>query len=146
MGFFAETEGKDTAFFEKLRGFFLDLFIVAHPDRPQAQDRNLPGIPVLQPVKPQYFIESTIPVGVPAFIAAAVLGRGQQGGEYFFRFDKLEKIRIPDPLVVVVLQFFLALVFKERDGFLHYLPGLGIQVFKGFVFGVQQHGVTPYVC
>jgi hypothetical protein len=45
--------------------------------------------------------------------------------------------------MIVVLELFLAFVFEKRDGLQHDLPGSGIEVFKGFIFRVQQHVGAP---
>ena len=54
--------------FEKLQRLaFLDLAsFVAHPDRSEPKDGDLPGVPVLQPVKAEDLGELTDPPGVPS--------------------------------------------------------------------------------
>jgi hypothetical protein len=67
------------------------------------------------------------------------MGWGQQGGKNALLFDELQKIIIPDPFVVVFLELFLALGFKETDGFFHHRSGLRIQVVEWFRFRIEQH-------
>ena len=72
VGLLAEAEGKDTARFQQFGGARFDLLVVTHPDWAQAQDGDLPGIPVLQSVKAQHLIEGAIPVGIPALVAVPI--------------------------------------------------------------------------
>jgi len=61
---FGKPEGKDAPLPQEAGGPFLHFFIVAHPDRPEAQDGDLPGVPVVEGVKGQDLVELAVAPGV----------------------------------------------------------------------------------
>jgi hypothetical protein len=110
-----EAEGEDSARLEKLRRLPLDLLVIAHPDRPEAQDSDLPGIPVGKAVEAENLIELAVAPGVPAAVVAAVLGWCQKREEESLLLHEIEEVLIPDALVIVALDRRETLRFEEID-------------------------------
>ncbi len=133
-----EPKGEHGPLLEQLRGPALEAFVLAHPDRPQAQDGDLPGVPVGQPVKTQNLVEFAVAPGVPAAAGVAVARWGQQGGEKFLLPDKVEEIGVPGAGVIVFFDLFQALVFKKSNGFAHDLPRWLVGIVAVVLFGVQE--------
>ena len=122
MGALGQAEGKYAPLRERLRRLPLDRFVLAHPDRAQAQDRDLPGVPVGQPVEGDDLVELAVAVGVPPRVGiGAVLGGRQQSGKDLILFDEIKILPVPDPLVIVILDAAKTLSFEEVDGLQHYV-------------------------
>ena len=139
VGFFGQAEGEYAPFVEEPGGLFFDRLVVAHPDGSQAQDGHLPGVPVGQPVEAEDFVEVAVALGVPANVrvSPAVCGWCQQGGKDLVFLNEFDKVGVPDPLMVVLLELGLAFVFEKGDGFFHDIPRPGIEVGKCFFLWVQ---------
>ena len=102
----------------ELRGRpLLGLDVVALPDRPEAQNRHLLGVPIRQTVEPEDLAERGVAGGVPPLVrvAAAVLRGGEEGCEDFFLLDEVEEIRHPRRFEVVAQQLDLAAALEPVD-------------------------------
>src|SRR5829696_9122481 len=91
--------------------------IVALPDRPQAEDGDLPGIPVVHAVEGQDLAERRDPAGIPALVAIAVrLARLRAHlREQTLLGDKPQEVCVPDTLAVIPKKRFLAPVLEPVD-------------------------------
>ncbi len=134
-----QTKGEDLPGFQKGGGLRLHLLVVPHPQRPQPQHGNLPRIPVVQTIEAQDLIKGTITPRIPAGGTPSIARRGHERGKGLMRFHKIQKIRIPDPLVIVVLERCLALALEKADGLQHELAGVGVQGFPGVGFGIYKN-------
>jgi len=124
MGLLRQAEAEDATVEQVLCGALLDLRSIGHPQRSEAEDADLPGVPVGEPVEAEDLVENTVPAGVPARIGIVdrVLGGRQHGREDTVLFDEVEEVAVPASLVVVLLETDLALRLEELDGLLHDLP------------------------
>src|SRR4051812_16112135 len=91
----------------------LALGVRALPDRAQPEDRDLPRVPVLQPVEGADLVERADSRGVPALARrparpGRLARRRQEGGEKPLARDEGKVVRIPDTITVVGLQPLLA--------------------------------------
>ena len=86
-------------------------------DRPEPEDRDLPRVPVGEPVEGGDLAELADPLGVPASlgIAAAVAGRGQEPGEDPLLRLEGEVVGVPAVLAVGVLERDLPAVLEPLD-------------------------------
>ena len=109
---------------------FLGLDVVALPDRPEAQDRDLLGVPVRQPVEPEDLAQRGVAGGVPPLVrvASAVLRRGEEGREDLFLLDEVEEVRHPGRLEVVAEQLGLAAAFEPVDHRAQLAPRLWVEM------------------
>ncbi len=122
----------------ELRGrAFLGLDVVALPNRPEAQDRHLLGVPVRQPVEPEDLAQRGVAGGVPPLVrvAAAVLRRGEEGREDLLLLDEVEEVRHPRRLEVVAQQLDLAATFEPLDHRAQLAPRFRVEVRR--VVGVR---------
>ena len=71
--------------------------VVALPDRPEPEDRDLPRVPVGQPVEAEDLVEDGVAGGVPALvrIAAAVARGREQRRERALAREELDEVRVP---------------------------------------------------
>ena len=117
VGPLGETEGEDRTLGELVGGFLPGRFVLRLEDRTETEDRDLPRVPVGQPVEGGELVEFADPRGVPAplRIPVAVTGRGQEGLEDAEVGLHLEELRVPVVLPVVVLQRLLAAVLEPLD-------------------------------
>ncbi len=136
---FRQSEGKDRSLAQQSRSLLPGLGILGHPDGTEAENGDLPGVPVGQAVEGKDLIELAIAPRVPAGGAVPVRGGRQQPGEYLFAFLKIQKIPVPGALVIVLLEPGLALAFEERDRFEHDVPRFGIGIIAIMLPGVQQY-------
>ena len=105
-----EPEGEDRPVVEQLRGPPAGAAVLALPDRPEAEDRDLPRVPIDEPVERGDLVEGADPLRVPALVGvAARIARGrEQGGEDPLALDELEEVRVPGAVAVVLLEHGLA--------------------------------------
>ena len=137
VGALGEPECEDPALLEQARRALLDRLVAAHPDRPQPEHGDLPGVPVGEAVEAEDLGELAVATGIPAAIGAAVAGWREQGREDPLRFHELEEIGIPDPIAIVLLEAAFPLPLEERDGLSHHLAGAFIRVLPVGVFRVE---------
>ena len=90
----------------------------AHPQRPQAEDADLPCVPVAQAVEAQDLAEHRIARGVPALVrVTGRLGRrGQEGRENPFLPQEFDELRVPDPIAVLLFEPVFAVALEVVDG------------------------------
>src|SRR5438093_699487 len=71
--------------------------VVALPDRAEAEDRDLPGVPIGQAVEAEDLVEDRVARGVPALvgIAAGVTRGCQQRRERALAREKLDEVGVP---------------------------------------------------
>ena len=117
MGLLGEPEGEDRAVVEQLGGPPPGRPVLALPDRPEAEDRDLPRVPVDEPVEGGDLVEGADAARVPplAGIAPRLARRRQEGREHPLALLEVEEVGVPDPLVVVLLQHLLAARLEEVD-------------------------------
>ena len=82
VGPLGEPEGEDLAVLEQPRGPRPGRLVLGHEDRPEPEDRDLPRVPVGEPVEGGDLVERADPLRVPAplGIAAAVARRASGSG------------------------------------------------------------------
>ena len=140
---FREAECKHAAFLQALRGFLLYFLVLAHPNRPEPENADLPGVPVIrEAIKAKDLVEIAIPIRIPsrgqALIFMACIPRGRQEvREYLLALLEINEILVPDIRMLVFLYPFFALGLEKRDGLLHHLPRRGIQFRKIRVVRIQ---------
>ena len=135
--------------FELGGGAFLGLDVVALPDRPEAQDGDLLGVPVGQAVEPEDLAQRGIARGVPPLvrIARAVFRRGEEGREDPFSLDQVEEVRHPRRLEVVGKQLRLAAFFEPVDHGAQLTSRFGVELRRVVSVRIEQqsagvrHGV-----
>ncbi len=92
-----QAEGEDRTFLEQLSGARASGVVVRLPDRAEPEDRDLPRVPVGQPVEAEDLVEDGVPRGVPALVriaAAVALGR-QQDREGPLARQELDEVAVP---------------------------------------------------
>ena len=99
------------------------------PDRSEPEDRDLPRVPVDEPVEGGDLVERADPLRVPALLGAAVrvARRRQQGCEDPLALDELEEVGVPGVLAVVLLEHRLAALLEELDRRRHQPAPLGVE-------------------
>jgi hypothetical protein len=137
-----EPECEDPALLERPGRLLLELLVSAHPDRAQTENRDLPRVPVSEPVEGDDLVELAVAVGVPARVRiVAIPGRGEQGGEYLVLLDEVEILPIPDLLPVVLPDTRQPLLLEELERLQHDLAGLLVRILANVFLGVQEdHG------
>ena len=123
-----EAKREDPALLEESSGPLLDLFVLTHPDRAQAQHRDLPGVPICEPVEGQDFGEFAVAPGIPARICCPIARGCKRCGKEAFLLGVFEEVRVPDLLPIIALERALALGLKELDGLAHDLLGSAVGV------------------
>ena len=134
-----QPEGEDAPLLQQASGVALDLLVAAHPDRPEAEDRHLPGVPVGQAVEAEDLVEFAVAPGVPAASLAALVWRGEEGGEEPAILHEVEEVPVPDPFVIVVLDPRQPLRFEEVDDGEHQLAVGLVRVRADAALRVEQH-------
>ena len=78
--------------------------VVALPDRAEAEDGDLPGVPVVEAVEAEDLAEGGDPGGVPALVRLppASDGRGQEGREQALLGGEVEEVGVPGAVAVVL--------------------------------------------
>ena len=134
-----EAEAEDPAVLQVLGGLLLHFLVPAHPDRAQAQDRHLPGVPVRQAVEGEDLVHLAVAPRVPAAVCVAVLRGREQGREDLVVLQELDEIIVPDAPLIIGLDALLALALEEVDRLLHHL----LRFFAGIVtcvfLWIEQH-------
>ena len=117
--------------------------VLALPDRAEPEDRDLPGVPVRQPVEGRDLVEGADPGGVPALVLvpAELRGRRQQRGEHPLALDELEEVLVPDPIAVVFLEHALAARLEPLDRRQQHAARLGVESGGVVGTGVEQKPV-----
>ena len=141
-----QAEGEDPTLLEGLGRPLLDRIVRAHPNRPEAKHRHLPGVPVLKTVETENLRKLANPPRVPARISSPVTLWRAHRREDAFLFDEVEEIRVPNLCVVVVLDAALALALEELDGLEHDLAGSGVRIASAVGLRIEENhgpGVIP---
>ena len=123
MLFLRKPERKNLTVFQILRSLFLQSPVVTHPDRSDAQNRYLVGIPVTQAVKTQGFCKIAYQGRIPPRIPVTIFCIQHHGREHPFLLHEFNEVGIPVALVEILLEFRQPLVFKKTDGFLYDFAG-----------------------
>src|SRR5450830_1835027 len=141
MFFLGQAEGKDMAFVKQSLRFGLRYLVFAHPDRADAQHRDLVGVPVGESIEAQNLGKTTNAPGVPDCIFAflAVLGGRHHGGENAFFLDEVEEILVPDRAVEIRLEFGQAGFLEEGDRLLHDVARALIGIVANQMAWIEQH-------
>ena len=128
---------------EPLRRAAAGCGVLALPDRPQTQDGDLPGVPVVQAVKGQDLTERRDPAGVPALVGVAVrlARRRAHRREQPLLGDELQEVAVPAALAVVLEQLFLAPLLEPVDRRPEQPSGLVVEM--GRVVGVRIEQQRP---
>jgi hypothetical protein len=138
-----EAEAEDPPVLQVPGGLLLHLLVSAHPDGPEAEDRNLPGVPVRKAVEGEDLVELAVAPRVPAAVGVAVFRGRQQRGEDLVVLEELDEIVVPDAPLVVFLDPPLALALEEVDRLAHdllrFLAGIIARVF----LRIEQHKFPP---
>src|SRR5207248_3795076 len=71
--------------------------VVALPDRAEAEDRDLPCVPIRQSVEAKDLVEDGVAAGVPALvgITVAVASRGEQRRKRPLTRQQLDEVLVP---------------------------------------------------
>ena len=95
VGLLGQAEREHLALGEEFGGAGAGGGVVALPDRAEAEDGDLPGVPVVEAVEAEDLVEGGDPGGVPALVArpAGVGGRGQEGREQALLGGEGEEVR-----------------------------------------------------
>ena len=138
MLFLGEAEREDRAVVEQLGRAAPGGGVLALPDRAEPEDRDLPRVPVRQPVEAGDLAERGDASGVPALVrVAAGLGRGgQHRREDALALHELQEVGVPGALVVMLLERRLAAGLEELDrrqqcapgGFVELLGAVGARI------------------
>jgi hypothetical protein len=115
---------------EQLRRVGPGGLVGALPDRPEAEDGHLPGVPVAEAVEAEDLAEGGVARGVPSLrgiIAAVGRGRQECREEALLR-DELQKVSVPGAVDVVVDERLLTAVLEELNGGVQQPARLGVEV------------------
>ena len=139
--FFRQTECEDRAVSQHLRSLLLDRFVVRNPDWTETEHAHLPGIPIGEAIKAENLVEFTVTPAVPADVLGAACKslRRHQLGEDLLTPDELEKIGVPDTLVIVILDAAPTLVLEELDGLAHDLDRCVVLIMPTVLVRIEQH-------
>ncbi|GAA3030492.1 hypothetical protein GCM10020000_04010 [Streptomyces olivoverticillatus] len=150
VGLLGQAEGEHLALREELRGAGAGGGVVALPDRTEAEDGDLPRVPVVEAVEAEDLVEGRDPGGVPALVLLPVggRGRGEEGREQPFLGGEREEVGQPGAGAVVLDQLALAALLEPVDGGAQQPAGLGVEV-RGVVGArVEEqlvgHGCSPF--
>ena len=137
---FGEAEGEDRAGIQQGRSALLCRGVVALPDRPQAENGDLPDVPVLPAVEAEDVAHHRDAAGIPAlvWISAALGRRREQRGEHPLPFQELDEVCIPDPFAVLFEKNALAALLEEGDRRFEDAPRFGVERGKVGGVGVEQ--------
>ena len=140
-----EAEREDRAVLEQLGGAPPGGRVVALPDRAEPEDRDLPRVPVGEPVEAGDLAERADAGGVPALVrvAAGLGGRSQQRREDALALDELQEVGVPGALVVVLLERRLAAGLEEVDRRQQRAPGRLVELLRVVGAGVEQERTGP---
>ena len=106
VGLFEQIEGEDLSLSEESRSAGAGGGVVALPDRTEAEDRDLPGVPVVQAVEAQELVERGDPGGVPPLVRFPLPQRttASESGEQVLLRCKGEEVTEPRAGPVVLDQ------------------------------------------
>ena len=125
MGLLGQAEREHAALVEDLRGAGLRRLVVALPDRAEAEDGDLPRVPVAEAVERQHLAEGADACGVPA---TALRPRREEGGEGLLRRHEVQEVGVPLALVVDALELRLAACLEPLDRRSQEASRLGVEV------------------
>lgn len=146
-----QAEGEHLALVEELGGAVAGGCVVALPDRAEAEDGHLPGVPVVQAVEAEDLVERGDARGVPSLVRLSRSGGGggrQEGGEQVLLRGEGEEVTEPGACAVVLDQLSLPTYLEPVDGGTQQAARLGIEV-RGVVGArVEErlvgHGEDPF--
>ncbi len=138
MGAFGESEAKHASFLEQLGGAVLGLLVVPHPDRPQAEDGDLPRVPVAEPVEAEHLVVFGQSPHVPSSVLPSIHGGSQQRGKRPMLANEAQIVLVPGHRLIVGLDLVEPLVLEERDGLLDDLLRKRVGVFVLMLLGMEQ--------
>ncbi len=92
-----EAEGEHGPVIEEPGGALAGGAVVGLPDRPEPEDRDLPRIPVGEPVEAEDLVEGGVAPRVPTLVGvtASVAGRREQGCERPLAPEELDEVAVP---------------------------------------------------
>ncbi len=123
-------------------GLLPHLLVRAHPERPEAEDRDLPRVPVAEAVEAEDLVDVAVAERVPPGVGAAQLRGGEEVGEDLLPLHEVEEVGVPDPVEVVLAELPLSLRLEELDRLRHDLARAGVEGELTEPLRVQQeHGV-----
>ena len=133
-----QSVGEDAPLLQQAARLVFHGLVAAHPDGPQAEHADLPGVPVGEAVEAQDLGELADAPGVPTAVGGAVARRGAHGGEEALLPGELQEVAVPHRRPVVLLHLLQALGFEERDGAAHHLgrPLVGVAAVE--VAGIEE--------
>ena len=135
-----QAEGEDRPLVEQLGRARLRGCVGALPDRAEAEDRDLPGVPVGQAVEAKDLVEDRVARGVPALvgIAAAVTRWCQERRERALAREKLDEVGVPRVAERLGDEAHLALCLEPVDRGAQQSLRRGIELGGVVASGVQQ--------
>nr|BFE73348.1 hypothetical protein GCM10020092_066490 [Actinoplanes digitatis] len=105
----------------------------ALPDRAEAEDGDLPGVPVAEAVEAEDLAQGRVAGGVPPLGGFVAVGRrGQERREQAFLGGEVQEVAVPGPVDVAAQELLLTAVLEEVDGGAQQPAGLGVEV-RGIV-------------
>ncbi len=139
-----EPERHHVALGQQLGGPRPDGLVLALPDRAEAQDGDLPGVPVAEAVEAEDLVQLGDPGGVPALVRVG-RGRRQELGEQAFLGGEFEEVGVPAAIDVGVDQRLLAARLEPVDGRAQQPAGRLVEL-RGVVgTRVEEHRGLPGV-
>ena len=144
-----QAEGEHLALGEEFGRPGADGGVVALPDRAETQDRDLPRVPVVEPVEAEDLVEGGDSGRVPALVRLSLGGGrgGEEGREQPFLGGEFEEVGKPGAGAVVLDQPAFAAGLEPVDGGAQQPAGLGVEVGRVVCARVEQqrvsHGGAP---
>ena len=139
-----ESEGEDRPITQELGRLLAGRLVSGHEERPQPQDRYLPGVPVGKPVEGRDLVEGADPGRVPpaSRVPAAVALGGEEGLEDPELGLGIDEVPVPDVVTVGILQRLLAASLEPLDHPLQPLPVFGVEVVESPLVRVEDQAVA----
>ncbi len=144
VGLLGQAEGEHLPLGKEFRGAGAGGGVVALPDRAEAEDGDLPRVPVVEAVEAEDLVESSYPRGVPALVRLVLAGgggRGQERREQAFLRGEGKEVGQPGAGAVVLDEPALATVLEPVDGGAQQPAGLRVEVRRVVRVRVEQQGV-----
>ena len=114
-----EAEGEYAALLEHASHFDLEGFVGAHPDRAEAEDGDLPGVPVVQAVEAEDLVELAVAPGVPAGRPSTELEGATGASRRSLRLEEGQEVLVPDAILIVLLDLLEPFAFEESHRVTH---------------------------
>ena len=138
-----QPERHDTTVGKFLRCTLLRSVVVTHPDRSESEDRDLPRVPVRQPVETEDLAQSCVAGTVPTTVLVTVgeCRRSLERREQLLPADEFEKVGDPHGVEVVLKQLLLAAALEPFDGGSQQTAGLRIELSGVVSMGVEEQSI-----